>query len=183
MYTYNIYISVFICYWNKFKHLYVYFWYIYVFFGSIYIFFLFCVCVAIRLWKLIDPATWSNDRPPNVLSWIVYYIQYFSFDWNQKVQEADFWHAMDQFIISNYFPSQQWEPPLFSSRQVWQRAPSLLDENSTAVAVSPQCAYALASLSQMKEMIFVGDFHWILLAISMGWRCIYIARHILSKPN
>jgi len=33
-------------------------------------------------------------------------------------------------------------------RLVWQRAPSLLDDSSTAVAVSPQCAYAIASLSQ-----------------------------------
>lgn len=36
-------------------------------------------------------------------------------------------------------------------RLVWNRAPSLLDDESTgavAVAVSPQCAYALASLSQ-----------------------------------
>ena len=164
IYTYNIYIYVFICFWNIFQNLYVYF--------LIYIYIL-RVRVAIRMWKLIDPATWSNDRPPNVLNWIVYYIQYFPLTGTRKYKKL----ISDMLWINSSYPTTSESTigaTTFSSRQVWQRAPSLLDENSTAVAVSPQCAYALASLSLLKEMIFVGDFHGVLLAISMGWRCIYI---------
>ena len=101
----------------------------------------------------------ANDRPPNVLSWI-YNSIVLPLTGIVKYKKL----MIDMLWINSSYPTTTCEPTIgattCSSPQVWQRAPSLLDDSSTAVAVSPQCAYAIASL-RLKEMMFVGDFNWV----------------------
>lgn len=107
-----------------------------------------------------DDLDVANDRPPNVLSWIYISIALsivLPLTGIIKYKKL----IIDILWINSSYPTTTCESTrgatTCSSPQVWQRAPSLLDDSSTAVAVSPQCAYAIASL-RLKEMIFVGDF-------------------------
>lgn len=108
----------------------------------------------------VENSDVANDRQPNVLCWIVFIFLVLPLTGIRKYKKL----ILDMLWINSSYPTTTCESTIgataCSSRQVWQRAPSLLDDSSTAVAVSPQCAYAIASL-RLKELIFVGNFNWV----------------------